>query len=299
MSPGSCRSFICILGVILSFASGFSAQADEDELEPGTTATDRLGLEMVYVPAGTVEMGINRDTLIELLDGGAIPHPESQTNFIIEIYEEQGVFDTIQVPLHGYWIDKYEVTIEHYQRLMSVCMGTGRCTTNNFDERPELVADPRQPQVGVTWFDALRFCIGRDARLPTEYEWEYAASGPDNLIFPWGNQLIWGNISVAIPTVGTMYPVGSRPGNVSWVGAYDMAGNAAEWVDARLTPYRMTSETYFIGSNQPQFDVYRVTRGGSYYTTPLSTTTFARSSQHPETAGDAGIRCVRSTDPRE
>lgn len=73
-----------------------------------------------------------------------------------------------------FWIDKYEVTNAQYA-------STG-CT--------DWSSEPQQPRNCVTWFEARDFCAGRDARLPTEAEWEYVARGPDGLVYPWGNTYI-------------------------------------------------------------------------------------------------------------
>lgn len=121
----------------------------------------------------------------------------------------------------AFWIDKYEVTNEQYSSL--------GCETYS--------SEPNQARNCVTWFDAKAFCESRSARLPTEKEWEYAARGPDNLMYSWGNEwdenkAVWrGNANNQTAPVGT-YPAGK-----SWVGAMDMSGNLWEWVSALYQVY--------------------------------------------------------------
>ena len=96
----------------------------------------------------------------------------------------------------------------------------------------------------------MPIAIRASSRLPTEVEWEYAARGPDNLVFPWGNtfdgsRLNYCDFTCQYPGADTNYddgysttaPVGSYPDGASWVGALDMAGNVWEWVSTILLPY--------------------------------------------------------------
>ncbi|MEQ8676803.1 MAG: formylglycine-generating enzyme family protein [Aggregatilineales bacterium] len=292
------RRLWLIFTVLVIFLVNTPSTITANHLNAGEVIVDQYGFEMVYVPAGRVTMGIERGRLVQFIEQGAfLDVPESQVDLILDIYEEQGAFETIDIEVSEFWIDRYEVTIEQYLSRAEYCMGTGRCNTLNLP--PELMSDPNQPQVGIDWFDALRFCVGRGARLATEHEWEYAASGSENLIFPWGNTLVYENISIAVPTIGVTYPVGSKRENISWVGAYDMAGNAAEWVEDRLLPYAFDSDLWALWSSTPNFDTQRVMRGGSYYSsTALETTTFARISRNSQSAS-GGIRCVRSANPNE
>lgn len=87
-----------------------------------------------------------------------------------------------------------------------------------------------RPRNNITWRAANSFCERRDARLPSESEWEYAARGPDGLIYPWGNTFHGSKVIWSRNSDGHTWDVGGRLDGASWVGALDMSGNVWEWV---------------------------------------------------------------------
>lgn len=119
---------------------------------------------------------------------------------------------------NAFWIDRYEVTNAQF----------GQAGNFQGDDRP---------RENLTWFEARDFCTQRGGRLPTEAEWEYAAAGPDNLNYPWGNELSADNIVFDQNNNNETASVASKPSGVSWVGAHDMAGNVLEWTSSIYQPY--------------------------------------------------------------
>jgi formylglycine-generating enzyme required for sulfatase activity len=284
------RLFVWMILLLTSFIA-FSLNRDIDAqdvtpgaLAAGTIAKDFAGFEMVYVPSGTFEMGVSVDEYRHLYQELINDEP---SELGISIAGEVGIFDTYTVTLAPFWIDKYEVTIEQYTKYMSLCMNEGSCWQIDLSYNPSLVDDPQKPQVGVPWYDAHRFCSIRNARLPSEEEWEYAASGPENFPFPWGRHFEPSNVDL-----DKTYPIGTKEGNVSWVGVYDMAGNAGEWVDDQFAPYVYPS-LYWpedIGN-----EAQRVVRGGHWQGYSLSITTYTREGVHAGSGDDyVGFRCART-----
>ena len=183
--------------------------------------------------------------------------------------------------LPAYEIDRTEVTRENYER----CVRAGRCTgPRPHDAR---FRDPRQPVVGVSWFQATAYCAWVGARLPTEAEWEKAARGGDGRTFPWGET--YPTLRMATfgheEHTGHPDPVGSHPGFPSPYGALDLAGNVWEWVDDPYDPYAYREPTVaptceralatlndlrtrrvrgFTGSNPLPTTCERVLRGGGW-----------------------------------
>jgi len=121
------------------------------------------------------------------------------------------------------------------------------------------------PVVGVSWYESLAFCrwlsevSSENILLPTEQQWQRAAQGDDNRIYPWGND--WDG-SRCNNSVGKDWeqnqtsPVIQYEGKGdSPFGVVDMAGNVWEWC---LTAYE-TGSTSLDGTD------VRVLRGGSRY----------------------------------
>ena len=132
--------------------------------------------------------------------------------------------------------------------------------------------DPQGPALHVSWFEADAFARAHGLRLPTEAEWEKAATWDQQtgqtLEWPWGSRDrrsqhanlfesgAWGTTAV-----------GSRPSGAAPCGALDMIGNVWEWTSSPFGgypgfvahPYREYSEVFF-GED------HRVLRGGSWAT---------------------------------
>jgi len=179
-----------------------------------------------------------------------------------------------------FWIGRYEVTNAQYG-------SAGRFSGNN------------HPRDSVTWIEARDFCAGLGLRLPTEAEWEYAAGGPDELIYPWGNVFSRRN-AVFNSSVGTM-DAGNIPAGVSWVGALDMSGNVAEWTSTIFRDYPYRSDTAHENPDEAA-GTFRVLRGGSWFDSDeaiLSTTN--RASDYPTFDGNGlyGFRCARDYQPTD
>jgi iron(II)-dependent oxidoreductase len=133
--------------------------------------------------------------------------------------------------------------------------------------------DPRRPVCHVSYHEADAFARWSGKRLPTEMEWEAAASfdpatGGQRL-FPWGGAP-W---SPALANLDQLTfetaPVGAYPRNVSPIGCYGMIGDVWEWTSSdfrgypgyEMFPYPEYSEVFF-GTE------YKVLRGGSFATRP-------------------------------
>jgi iron(II)-dependent oxidoreductase len=141
----------------------------------------------------------------------------------------------------AFWIDRYEVSNAQFGL-------------------PGAFPEPNYPRENLPWAEARDFCLRRGARLPTEAEWEYAARGPEAWLYPWGMVLEQDRLVFDRNSNNHTAPVGSRPGGVSWVGAYDMAGNVWEWVSSAYLPY-----PYQLGDGREDLanpDLWRVYRGG-------------------------------------
>jgi len=191
------------------------------------------------------------------------------------------------VYLDDYQIGKYEVTNRQYAQ----CVKATICrATLDVGEGKEL-----HPVINVTWYNAKTYCDWVGGRLPTEAEWEKAASWDaetqTKFIYPWGNNdptpdLLNYNSNVKDTTSVGTYPEGENK-------LFDMAGNVWEWVNDWY------SETYYEQSpfenpTGPETADFRVLRGGSWDVSDYSARSAIRSYFYPSIAFNVGFRCARS-----
>lgn len=244
------------------------------------------GVEMVLVPAGCFTIGSTEAEINTAFD-------HCRESRIWRVCEQFWFFDEapqaeicFQKP---FWIDVTEVTNQQF--------GT-----------PGSFLDDDLPRQIVTWFEAVEHCEARGARLPTEAEWEYAARGPDGLLYSWGNEfdsLLFNYCDASCEFrwrdeygndgKGYTAPVGSYPAGVSWVGALDMLGNVYEWTNSIYVDYPYNSDDGREAPGNRNDSTWRVIRGGSW----IDEVHFARAANRfwadPTVKYiDVGFRCVLS-----
>ncbi|HYE65274.1 MAG TPA: SUMF1/EgtB/PvdO family nonheme iron enzyme [Pyrinomonadaceae bacterium] len=200
--------------------------------------------------------------------------------------------------LPDFYIDKFEVTNEQYKKF---CDERGRSYPSNpwWDEK-YFEKSPKSPVVGVSFDEAKAYAEWAGKRLPTEAEWEKAASwGPGaqkKRQWPWGDAPAQGRANInSKRTVN----VGKYANGASAYGVHDMAGNVAEWVDSFYQAYEgnQTSNPNFGTQN-------RVVRGGTYRSDLNDARTTRRFYHSPELneseknnrAFLIGFRCAISAD---
>lgn len=127
-----------------------------------------------------------------------------------------------------------------------------------------IVAAPgyeNRPAPESTWAGAVAYCAWRGARLPTEAEWEAAARGKTDRIYPWGNARPAPNRAVFGKPKGDTSNVDALTGSATPEGAFHMAGNLAEWTSSLFKPYPYRAND---GRENLKVPGERVTRGGDH-----------------------------------
>ncbi len=158
------------------------------------------------------------------------------------------------------------------------------------------------PVVGLNWFEAKAYCdwlsgeTERNYRLPTEAEWEKAASytlDQEKRSYPWGSNFNSAWVNSSETGLNSTTPVGQfSPNGDSFVGCADLAGNVQEWTSTLWGsdlicndypyPYNATDGREDLAAGKAQSRVFCVHRGGSYRDDQSKIRTTTRSASDPD-----------------
>lgn len=210
-----------------------SAQQTEPKPEPAPMSQQQRSnlpkIEMVYVKGGTFTMGATSEQGIDADDREKPAH---------------------KVTLDSYYIGKYEVTNELWKAVMGGTIVSREGAKDN------------EPVVFVSWYDIQRFLrklnamTGKNYRLPTEAEWEFAARGGNASR---GYKYAGSNIRNEVMWYwDDIHEVGTKSPNE--LGIYDMSGNVEEWCQDWYGDYSSSSQ---LNPKGPNSGSERVARSGS------------------------------------
>lgn len=206
---------------------------DTSEADIETINVNGVKFQMVKIQGGTFQMGATSEQGSDAYDLEKPVH---------------------SVTLSDYYIGQTEVTQELWQAVMG-------------SNPSYFTGDNQRPVESVSWDDCQEFIeklnrlTGKNFRLPTEAEWEYAARGGSKsrgYKYSGNNNpdaVAWYDANSGNKT----HPVSQKQSNE--LGLYDMSGNVYEWCQDWYGDYSSNSQTNPIGASNGGF---RVLRGGSY-----------------------------------
>jgi formylglycine-generating enzyme required for sulfatase activity len=131
--------------------------------------------------------------------------------------------------------------------------------------------EPNSPRTDVSWYEAVAFCrwlsarLGKVVRLPSEWEWQQAATGgdaPNN--YPWGPDWDGARCNSDESGLRRTTSVGVYPSGATTEGVLDMAGNVWEWC---MNKYEQPDTGNALGIDSDKRG-QRVIRGGSWSNNP-------------------------------
>lgn len=275
-----------IAPVLFALAASPEAPVPEITIRPDDGPRVELVLrppDRVAIPAGRFRMGATRAQVSQsealcardLRAAGAL---DVQVTPACRLRADlEGPAAEVFVP--AFSIDRVEVSVASYR----ACVEAGACKAP-----PDWVARLSQgrddhPVEAVTFWEAVRFCRARGGRLPTEAEWERAARGLGERLFPWGRHYREGLSNHGLPVslrgqldegpgagarddrdgFADSAPGGSFPAGASPYGVADLAGNVWEWTSGVFS-HRPPQATETLAPDGVLFGAERTVRGGGY-----------------------------------
>lgn len=168
------------------------------------------------------------------------------------------------VTVQPFEMSKTEVTNSEYAEFIAATKHPAPSYFDNNGKPP--AGQELWPVCNVNVADAEAFAKwrsqkeGKNYRLPTEEEWEYAArNGDQNTLYPWGNTWQDSYAATKEAKIISLQPVGTYPNGQNRWGVMDLIGNVWEWTSSKASVYAGNPAEV-----APQYANYRVLRGGSF-----------------------------------
>ncbi len=251
--------FACLVTAAALPSDVAAFQQSASQQKPGSASAPKLGdakvnpidgLRYLWIPPGSVTTGCS---------------PGDK-----ECYGDE--YPSRKVTLtRGFWLSQTEVTQAAFRRIMGY--------------NPSVFDGDNLPVESVSWDEADAYCTAIGGRLPTEWEWEYAARAGttgsrygnlDDIAWYWGNSK-W-----------STHPVGQKKPNA--FGLYDMLGNVVEWTH---TFYSVQLNQENINPTGPSTAEYKELRGGGWWDDPdLVRASYRRRFEPTDEDYNIGFRCV-------
>jgi iron(II)-dependent oxidoreductase len=270
--------------------------------EPPPRQTTLTGLELVTVPGGPCEIGAPADGFAYDNERGAhwVTFGSFQigrapvTNATYLSFVEGGGYERRE-----WWSDEGWAWKEEYDISRPGSWTEDLRHEWRLGKRVPVASD--RPVIHVSWFEAEAFARAHDARLPTEFEWEKAATWDQEheraRRFPWGEDPpIPGHHANIDHQASGPVAAGSHPDGASPYGCLGMLGDTWEWT---ASPFR--GYPGFVAHPYPQYsevffgEDYRVLRGGSWATRARVITPTFRNWDYPQRRQIfAGFRIARN-----
>ncbi|MEJ0100675.1 MAG: SUMF1/EgtB/PvdO family nonheme iron enzyme [Pseudomonadota bacterium] len=200
-----------------------------------------------------------------------------------------------EIYTNAFYIDKVEVTVARYARFLKA---TSSLQPPDYWDEVDAAKDADKPVIGVSWRDADSYCKWAGRRLPTAAEWERAARGADQRMYPWGNEppdaarANSGRDEADKPYADGVAVVGAHPTGASPFGVQDLAGNVGEFVAdwySESFPHEDVRNP-----RGPAAGTDKVIKGGSWYDAParlvVARDAYAGLDYRSD---DTGFRCAR------
>jgi iron(II)-dependent oxidoreductase len=214
---------------------------------PPTKAPASVAAAMVRIPAGDFLFKVAGIEIEGFNDVGVdvqYPWEDSPRRFHQHL-----------MPMKSFYIDEFPVTNLEFKKFMDTTHYHPKDDLNFLRDWKDGSYPEGWENKPVTWVsqeDARAYASWAGKRLPHEWEWQYAAQGGDERLYPWGND--WDESAVPAPdksrTMRGPDPVDAHPKGASPFGVMDMIGNVWQWTEEFVDEHTRGG----------------ILRGGSYYT---------------------------------